>query len=87
MAQLATYLRCDRALAPARRVPKIPQFLKTIDRQTPAGLQIHLILDNYATHKHPNVQTWLAKNPRFHLHFTPRAPSHRRFVRFWGPVE
>lgn len=43
------------------------KFLKTIDKQTTAGLQIHLILDNDATHKHSNVQTWLAKRPRFHL--------------------
>ena len=47
----------------------------TIDRQVPKGLQIHLILDNYATHNHPNVKAWLAKHPRFHLHFTPTSSS------------
>jgi transposase len=46
------------------------RFLRTIHRQTPQKLDLHLILDNYATHKHSNVKTWLAKHPRFHLHFT-----------------
>lgn len=50
-------------------------FLKTIDREVPKGLQIHLILDNYATHKHPEVKRWLARRKRFHLHFTPTASS------------
>jgi transposase len=50
-------------------------FLRQIDRQTPAGLEIHLIIDNYATHKHPAVQAWLARHPRFHVHFTPTSSS------------
>jgi len=50
-------------------------FLKVIDRQTPLGLEIHLIMDNYATHKHPTVKCWLARHPRFHLHFTPTSSS------------
>ena len=50
-------------------------FLKTIDRQTPADLDIHLIADNYATHKHDEVTRWLAKHPRFHMHFTPTSSS------------
>lgn len=50
-------------------------FLRTIDRTVPKGLQIHLILDNYATHKHPNVKAWLEKHPRFNLHFTPTSSS------------
>jgi transposase len=50
-------------------------FLKHIDTQVPAYAQIHLILDNYATHKHPKVKTWLAKHPRFVLHFTPTSAS------------
>src|SRR5438552_1485136 len=49
------------------------RFLKTIDRYTPKKKELHLIVDNYATHKHPEVQAWLAKHPRFHMHFTPRA--------------
>lgn len=51
------------------------KFLQLIDAQTPADRDLHLILDNYATHKHPKVQRWLAKHPRFHLHFTPTSAS------------
>jgi transposase len=51
------------------------KFLQFIDAQTPADRQLHLILDNYATHKHPKVQRWLAKHARFHLHFTPTSAS------------
>jgi transposase len=50
-------------------------FLKVIERETPGGLQIHLIIDNYATHKHPAVKAWLARHPRFHRHFTPTSSS------------
>lgn len=49
------------------------RFLRIVDTQVPRGLQIHMILDNYGTHNHPNVKKWLAKHPRFHLHFTPPA--------------
>ena len=51
------------------------KFLQLINAQTPADRDLHLILDNYATHKHPKVQKWLAKHPRFHLHFTPTSAS------------
>jgi transposase len=51
------------------------RFLRIVDTQVPRRLQVHLILDNYATHRHPDVQTWLAKHPRFHLHFTPTSSS------------
>ena len=50
-------------------------FLKTIDHETPSTLDIHLIADNYATHKHAEVKRWLAKHPRFHRHFTPTSSS------------
>ena len=50
-------------------------FLRQINRETPKDKQLHLICDNYATHKHPNVQAWLASHPRFHLHFTPTSAS------------
>jgi transposase len=50
-------------------------FLKKIDRETPKDLAIHLIADNYATHKHPEVKAWLAKHSRFHMHFTPTSSS------------
>jgi len=50
-------------------------FLRRIDAQTPADKQLHLIVDNYATHKHPRVQRWLAQHKRIHLHFTPTSAS------------
>ncbi len=58
-------------------------FLNTIDRQVPAGLQVHLILDNYATHKHPNVQKWRKRHKRFHFHFTPTSSSWLNQVERW----
>jgi transposase len=51
------------------------KFLRQIDRETPPELELHLIADNYATHKHPKVEAWLAKHPRFHMHFTPTSSS------------
>lgn len=51
------------------------KFLKKIDRETPKDRTLHLIADNYATHKHPAVQDWLAKHPRFNMHFTPTSAS------------
>ncbi len=50
-------------------------FLRQINRQTPKGLDLHLILDNYQTHKHPKVKQWLEKHPRFHMHFIPTSSS------------
>ncbi len=51
------------------------KFLRQIDRETPPDLDIHLILDNYGTHKHPKVKAWLARHLRFDLHFTPTSSS------------
>jgi transposase len=51
------------------------KFLRQIDRETPKDKTLHLIADNYATHKHPAVQQWLAKHPRFNMHFTPTSAS------------
>ena len=63
------------------------KFLRTIDRATPKGLDLHLIADNYATHKHPKVKAWLAKHPRFHMHFTPTSASWLNQVeRFFGLI-
>lgn len=50
-------------------------FLKSIDRDTPPELDLHLIADNYGTHKHPKVKAWLARHPRFHMHFVPTSSS------------
>lgn len=49
--------------------------MKKLDRDTDKALAVHVLVDNYATHKHPNVKTWLAKHSRFHLHFTPTSAS------------
>lgn len=51
------------------------KFLRLIDRQTPPELDLHLIVDNYATHKHANVRAWLTRHPRFHMHFIPTSSS------------
>ncbi len=60
---------------PRHRHQEWLKFLRLIDKQTPADRDLHLILDNYATHKHAKVKAWLAKHPRFHLHFTPTSAS------------
>jgi transposase len=63
------------------------RFLKTIDRKTPKMKELHLIVDNYATHKHPQVLAWLAKHPRFHMHFTPTSSSWLNMVeRFFRDI-
>ncbi len=59
------------------------QFLNTIDAQVPADLDIHLILDNYGTHKTPRVRRWFARHPRFHVHFTPTSASWFNLVERW----
>ena len=63
------------------------KFLGQIDRQTPKDKALHLIADNYATHKHPNVQEWLAKHPRITMHFTPTSASWLNMVeRFFRDI-
>jgi transposase len=59
------------------------KFLATVDKAVPKSLAVHMILDNYATHKHPAVTAWLAKHPRFHLHFTPTSSSWLNLVERW----
>lgn len=58
-------------------------FLKHIDANVPPELDIHLVVDNYATHKHPRVKRWLAVQPRFHVHFTPTYSSWLNQVEIW----
>mgnify|MGYP003608058522 CR=1 FL=1 len=63
------------------------KFLRQIDRETPKDRALHLIADNYATHKHPVVQEWLAKHPRFVMHFTPTSASWLNMVeRFFRDI-
>jgi len=68
---------------PRHRNIEFLKFLRKIDRETPRELAIHMILDNYGTHNHPNVKAWLAKHPRFHLHFTPTSSSWLNLVERW----
>jgi transposase len=59
------------------------KFLKLIDRETPQKLDLHLIADNYRTHKHDKVQAWLRRHPRFHIHFTPTSSSWLNMIERW----
>ncbi len=68
---------------PRHRHEEFLKFLKTIDSEVPKGLAVHLILDNYATHKHPDIQRWLRRHKRFHLHFTPTSSSWLNLVERW----
>jgi transposase len=68
---------------PKHRHTEFLTFLKTLEKEVPEGLAVHLILDNYATHKHASVRSWLARHPRFHLHFTPTSSSWLNLVERW----
>ena len=68
---------------PRHRHTEFLKFLKTINAEVLAGLEIHLVLDNYSTHKHAKVKAWLARHPRFHLHFTPTSSSWLNLVERW----
>jgi transposase len=68
---------------PRHRNIEFRKFLRQIDQSIPPELDIHMILDNYGTHKHPQVQSWLAKHQRFHLHFTPTSSSWLNLVERW----
>ena len=59
------------------------RFLDQIEREVPAGLEVHLVLDNYGTHKAPKVQRWFLRHPRYHLHFTPTSASWLNQVERW----
>ena len=68
---------------PRHRHQEFIRFLKKVDAETPADLDLHLIVDNYATHKHPRVKAWLGRHKRFHLHFTPTSSSWLNLVERW----
>jgi transposase len=72
---------------PRHRHREFLRFLKTIDERTLPNLELHLIVDNYATHKTPAVQRWLKRHSRFHLHFTPTSGSWLNMVeRFFAEI-
>jgi transposase len=68
---------------PRHRHQEFLKFLRRLDRELPAHLDLHLILDNYGTHKHPKVQQWLAQHPRFLLHFVPTSSSWLNLIERW----
>ena len=65
------------------RATEFKKFLIQIDAEVPADLDVHLVLDNYATHKTPDIKRWLLRHPRFHLHFTPTSGSWLNMVERW----
>jgi len=68
---------------PRHRHQEFIRFLQLIDTKTPLDLSLHLIVDNYGTHKHPKVQKWLNRHPRFHMHFIPTSSSWVNMVERW----
>jgi len=70
-------------LHPQHRAVEFKKFLVAIDKTVPAELDVHLVCDNLATHKTPAVNDWLAKHPRFHMHFTPTGSSWLNQVERW----
>lgn len=75
------------ACKPKHRHQEFLAFIKTVEKQTPADLELHLIVDNYATHKHEKVRSWLKRNKRVHLHFIPTSSSWLNLVeRFFGLI-
>jgi len=71
------------ALHRRHRASEFRSFLERIEAEVPAGLAVHLVLDNYATHKTPAIKRWLLRHPRFHLHFTPTGASWLNLVERW----
>ena len=71
------------ALHRRHRATEFKKFLARIDKAVPAGLDVHLVCDNLATHKTAAIQDWLARHPRFHLHFTPTGSSWINQVERW----
>ena len=68
---------------PRHRHQEVIRFLNKIDAETPSQLDLHLVMDNYATHKHPRVKSWLRRHPRFHIHFIPTSSSWLNMVERW----
>lgn len=68
---------------PKHRHQEWLKFLRLIDKETPADKELHLIVDNYSTHKHEKVKRWLARHPRFHVHFTPTSASWLNLIERW----
>ena len=79
--------RIIQASLPRHRHQEFLKFMRQVVRTVPKGLAIHVILDNYATHKHPKVNAWLARHKRVHFHFTPTSTSWLNLVeRFFSEL-
>jgi len=65
------------------RSQEFRKFLGTIEAHVPAGLEVHIVMDNYGTHKTAMIRNWFAKRPRFHVHFTPTYGSWLNLVERW----
>ena len=65
------------------RATELLDFLKQIDQQIPEGPEVHIVMDNYATHNTPKIKTWLARRPHWHVHFTPTSASWINQVERW----
>ena len=65
------------------RHQELLSFLNHLEKSVPAALDVHLVMDNYGTHKHPKVRAWFARRPRFHVHFTPTYASWLNQVERW----
>jgi transposase len=72
-----------RPALPPSPPPGVPAVLKLIDAAVPKGLDLHLVLDNYAAHKTPAIKDWLVRHPRFRLHFTPTSSSWLNLAERW----
>jgi len=70
-------------MTPRHRAEEFRRFLNLIERSVPAGLEVHVVLDNSSTHKTPAIQRWLVRHPRFTLHFTPTYSSWLNLVERW----
>src|SRR5690348_1441754 len=68
---------------PRHRHQEFLSFLRHLDESVPPELELHLIVDNYATHQHPKVRPWLAQRPRYHMHYTPTYSSWLNQVERW----
>jgi transposase len=68
---------------PRHRHQEYLKFLRKLDRESPSDLELHLVVDNYSTHKHDDVTDWLAQHPRFHIHYTPTSSSWLNLVERW----
>ena len=71
------------ACMPRHRHQEFLKFLRCLNAEFPKELDLHLIVDNYGTHKHPTVKQWLAKHPRFHMHFIPTSSSWLNLIECW----